>query len=273
MDWGMGSMKEEIARRKRWAAYYLYLLKYYYIDTDGRFAFEAFRRRAADYVIQLSCLDLTIRAEILSARDFLTIKTIFLDAVEVAYKAGKRIFRESFDANRQIESAVNLKGWYIADKQEYLAYWRYYGTSLEELQKTFAEEILKDVNAINEIDGIQPISMDFVSRLLSQLAQSSDFEEFEQALEFVSAMIWNLIEPISNSLLCELEKTGAKTELSFSQNSDTQRQRLPCAFWEYARELENVAFLVQTKAKNKNKRDKQKEKSLNADVSDFYVDR
>lgn len=268
MDWGMNSEREQIGRYKRNVTYYLYLMKY---GNGNKFEFEAFRKRAGEFALRFPEIPPTI--EIFTADDFLAIEKIFWQAIEAAYKAGKRLSAESLDPDREIESRVGMRAWYVANKVEDMTYWRFaWNTSLETLKESVTKSIKDDITAINEIPGIQKISADFLNRFTAKLFQCNNFDELEQMLEYVSASVWDLLEPVAESLYCELEKATnvEQQEIERKWPSDNpHEQRFPMAFWQFARELENVAQIVNSKAKVKNKKEKQKEISLN-DVADFY---
>lgn len=270
MDWGMNSEREQIGRYKRNVTYYLYLMKY---GNGNMFELESFRKRAGDFVLRFAEIPPATKIEIFTVDDFLTIEKIFWQIIEKTYKAGKRLSTETFDPNRQIENSANMRAWYIASKIEEMTYWRFaWGTPLETLKESVTKSIKDDITAINEIPGIQKISTDFLNRFTAKLFQCNNFDELEQMLEYVSASVWDLVEPVTESLYCELEKTtnAEQQEIERKWPSDNpHEQRFPMAFWQYARELENVAQIVNSKAKVKNKKEKQKEISLN-DVSDFY---
>lgn len=268
MDWGMGSEREQIGRYKRNVTYYLYLLKY---SNGNIFEFEAFRKRAGEFALRFPEIPPTI--EIFTADDFLAIEKIFWQAVEAAYKAGKRLSAESLDPDREIESRVGMRAWYVANKVEDMTYWRFaWGTPLETLKESTIKTLKSEIQAINEIPCTSKISEDFTSRLISTLSNSEDFDGFERNLEFVSCAVWDAIEPITESLNQELERAVGEEqaqEIRKWPSDNPHEQRFPSAFWQFAKELENVAQIVNSKAKVKNKKEKQKEISLN-DVADFY---
>ena len=241
MDWGMGSEQEQIGRYKRNVTYYLYLMKY---GNGNMFELEAFRQRAGDFVLRFAEIPPATKIEIFTVDDFLT-----------------------------IEKSANMRAWYIASKLEEMAYWRFaWNTPLETLKESVTKSIKDDITAINEIPGIQKISADFLNRFTVKLFQCNNFDELEQMLEYVSASVWDLVEPVAESLYCELEKATNAEQQEIERkwpSNNSHEQRFPSAFWQFAKELENVAQIVNSKAKVKNKKEKQKEISLN-DVADFY---
>ena len=272
MDWGMNSEREQIGRYKRNVTYYLYLMKY---GNGNKFEFEAFRKRAGEFALRFPEIPPTI--EIFTADDFLAIEKIFWQIVETAYKAGKRLSTETFDPNRQIENSANMRAWYIASKLEEMTYWRFaWNTPLETLKESAIQSIKADILAVNEIPCTSKISEDFTSRLVSTLSNSEDFDGFERNLEFVSCAVWDAIEPITESLNQELERAVGEEqaqEIRKWPSDNSHEQRFPFAFWQYARELENVAQIVQCKkSKTSKKKDKNRE-VLREDLSDFFSER
>lgn len=272
MDWGMNSEREQIGRYKRNVTYYLYLMKY---GNGNKFEFEAFRKRAGEFALRFPEIPPTI--EIFTADDFLAIEKIFWQAIEAAYKAGKRLSAESLDPDREIESRVGMRAWYIASKIEDMIYWRFaWNTPLEALKESAIKSIKADIFAVNEIPCTSKISEDFTSRLVSTLSNSEDFDGFERNLEFVSCAVWDAIEPITESLNQELERAVGEEqaqEIRKWPSDNSHEQRFPFAFWQYARELENVAQIVQCKkSKTSKKKDKNRE-VLREDLSDFFSER
>ena len=272
MDWGMNSEREQIGRNKRNVTYYLYLMKY---GNGNKFEFEAFRKRAGEFALRFPEIPPTI--EIFTADDFLAIEKIFWQAIEAAYKAGKRLSAESLDPDREIESRVGMRAWYIASKIEDMIYWRFaWNTPLETLKESAIQSIKADILAVNEIPCISRMPEDFTNRLISTLSNSVEFDEFECCLEFVSGAVWDMIAPITESLYKELEKTvGAEPaqEARKWPSNNSHEQRFPSAFWQFAKELENVAQIVQCKkSKTSKKKDKNRE-VLREDLSDFFSER
>lgn len=241
----LGSLKSSIT-------YYLYLLKYRHY-SNGIFAFDSFCKDASNYATLLNNVDQTVQIEILSVEDFLAIERIFWRLMEELFAENQNWgLKKSFDPNRRIEATANLRDWYIAYHEKKLIACRFFWSfPIEETRKRIISDIRSDVMSVNSIDGVTKISMDFINEEISNITNARNFEELETTLEEVSGRIWDCIQPITDTLLNELEKADCRRTPAYPYEG--YGARLPSSFDAFRREgIWELTWLLEGLADNGN---------------------
>lgn len=254
---------EELRERRRlgwskmWLSYYLYLLKYSYIK-NGKFDFNKFRNR----IIQLPQISHAVQEQIINASDFMAIEKILWRLAEALFERNFCFHKDNLDRDKRIESLSAPKAIYIASKIQDVIDGRFgWHKSIDEVKKDTTESIIKDVERLNEVHGIYPISKKFVLGLMTNIAAAADFDALEIAIEKTAWKLWDSIEQSSAGILDGVARAGLEAP------------RLDENFYEYCKNLSAAAAAVEY-CHQQQEQDKFTDvERTSTDVSDFYADK
>ena len=243
--------RERLGIWKSWLTYYIYLLKH----RNGIFSLDKLKRDLADYAAKLGAGQ-KVPIEIFGVQDFLAVERILWQFVEqiFAEKKGAWTPMKYFDPKREIEATGTLKGWYIANKEEHMIFRRFcLENSLEEVKESLSSAIYTDVKMVNEIKVVQKIPLDYIDNIITQLSSAYDFDEMEILLENICGQVWDSIQPIVDTLHCELEKADFSRQPAYPYDLE-YGARFPGRFDAYCREeIRTLGSLLEACAEDGNK--------------------